>query len=227
MFLNKDTEKDRLFGVFVFVIVVKITFLYDSSSFKRFVMDTMEKTTQILELCKKLSYKQRIIFSDEGNLTSPSQIMERPQESCAANKPNGLWYSFGPAWVCYLTNEYKDHGQTWEKKRLAFMTHIYKIVLNKSLVYCIENEKQFDEFVCNYGNKNESKIRWNKVADHGWHGIEIRFMQGRDYGWYEGWDCSSGCIWHPNAIKNIETIKSWRPNWELEQNESSFSAKTV
>ena len=163
MFLNKDTEKDRLFGVFVFVIVVKITFLYDSSSFKRFVMDTMEKTTQILELCKKLSYKQRIIFSDEGNLTSPSQIMERPQESCAANKPNGLWYSFGPAWVCYLTNEYKDHGQTWEKKRLAFMTHIYKIVLNKSLVYCIEMKSSLMNLFAIMGTKMSQRFVGTKL----------------------------------------------------------------
>jgi len=188
-------------------------------------MNTTEKTDKILSLCQTLTYKQRIIFSDEGNLTTPSHIKEEDQETQAASKPNGLWYSFGPAWICYLTNEYRDHGQTWEKKRLAWMTHIYRLSVRKSLIYCIENEKQFDEFVCSYANKNESKIRWNKVAEHGWHGIEIRFMPSRDYGWYEGWDCSSGCIWHPKAVRKIDTLLSFEPQWE--SNESPVSTKAV
>lgn len=187
-------------------------------------MNTTEKTDQIISLCQTLTYRQRIIFSDEGNLKIPSSIKEEEQDAFATSKPNGLWYSFGPAWICYLTNEYRDHGQTWEKKRLAWMTHVYRLSLNKSLICCIETEKQFDEFTCYFANKSASKIRWNKVSEL-WHGIEIRYMPSRDYGWYEGWDCSSGCIWHPKAVRKVETLMSWEPQWE--SNESAIPTEAI
>ena len=177
-------------------------------------MDATEKTRQIINFCKKITYRQRVIFSDESNLKLPSHIIDEDQESYAKKKPNGLWYSVGPAWISYLTNGYKDHGKTWEKKRLTLISNIYQIRLKKSLIYCINTEKEFDDFVLKYATKDESKVRWNKVVEDGWNGIEIRYLESRDYGWYEGCDCSSGCLWHPKVVKKIDTLASWDYSWE-------------
>jgi hypothetical protein len=181
-------------------------------------MDTTEKNDQLINLCKKLKYNQRIVFSDEGNLNMPSDVYEEEQASNAKRKPAGLWYSYGPAWIMYLTSGYTDQGEFWTKKRLACITHIYRIGIVKSSICSIENYDQFDEFTKNYGTKDGMAIKWNKVAKD-WHGIEIRYLVDKhSSNWYDGWDCSSGCIWNPKAVKKIETLMSWEQDWRTIKN---------
>ena len=186
-------------------------------------MNTDEKNQQIVDLCKKLKYEYKIVFSDEGNLKSHTDVKKDPQwQYFPSRKPHGLWYSFGPSWVSYLTGEYKDHGESWERKRLACMTHIYRLSLDESKIYCIENEKHFDKFTKNFALKKKSVIDWEKVAE-GWSGVEIRYISNReDVEWYIGWDCSSGCIWNPDAVKRIRLLASWEPTWSYNDNTCPF-----
>ena len=55
----------------------------------------------------------------------------------------------------------------------------------------------------------EFKIRWDIVAKH-YDGIIIApyIWSERlgDLSWYYPWDCASGCIWNPRAIKEINVV---------------------
>ena len=172
-------------------------------------MNTETKNNQLIDLCKKLKYNQNIVFSDEGNLNVPSDVSKDKQRSYAYSKPKGLWYSCGPVWIEYLTDDYKDQGQTWEKKRLAGMTHVYSLRLRRKFIYSIETEKEFDIFAKRYARKDNQAVYWDKLDADGWKGIEIDWIPERDKGWYDGWDCSSGCLWHPKAVKSIKLLLAW------------------
>lgn len=176
-------------------------------------MNTAAKNEDFITVCRNLKFSQKIIFSDEGNLNSASDIRAMAQEKRAVAKPQALWYSFGASWILYLTNMYKDHGETWEKKRLAGYTHVYKAHLRQKNVLSIKTADQFDNFCLKYGVKGLQGIRWKNVAED-WCGIEIRYQRERDIiPWYNGWDCSSGCVWHPDAVKKIETVAAWEYQW--------------
>jgi len=185
-------------------------------------MDTFQKNKKLLKFCKKFSYRQRLIFSDEGNLCSPGKIGTDYQKDRAMRKPDGLWYSFGSAWIEFLVGsddlmtKAGAERATWASKRMAGYTHIYKLHLNRKLIYTINTLEKFIEFTHRYGTKNGDLIKWRKVGDDGYHGVEVRFfdeLHDLDNGWYQGWDCSSGCIWSKGAVRKIELIKSWDRSW--------------
>ena len=54
-------------------------------------------------------------------------------------------------------------------------------------------------------------IDWPRVAEQ-WDGIIIapyqwsQRLDGVCHNWYYGWDCASGCIWHPRAIAAIDIV---------------------
>jgi hypothetical protein len=111
-------------------------------------MQTSSKNRELVEVCKKLRYNQSIVFSCEGNLKVPSDITEPDQDKFAGDKPFGLWYSEGPAWVEFLTDFYEkpDGDEDWEQGRMARITHVYSLSINRSRVIGIFNDKQFDRF---------------------------------------------------------------------------------
>jgi len=51
-------------------------------------------------------------------------------------------------------------------------------------------------------------VDWKKVAKE-YDGIDIRYNDKADdlMYWYSTWDCSSGCIWHKRAVKDIKLIQ--------------------
>ena len=178
-------------------------------------MNTLEKTT----LCVYFNLLQTStnwrFFSSEGNLRSPKCIHTFYQSLHSMHKPRGLWYSFGPAWIEWLTNDYKELGKgySWENNRVGGYSNIYVLSLNQKNVCCIHNLKAFDKFNKKYGTKNNQGIYWEKV-ERDYAGIEIKFMQQRCSGWYDSWDCSSGCIWNKKAVRRIRCIKSWEMEWK-------------
>ena len=177
-------------------------------------MDFEEKNQQLIKLSKTLSYRQKFVFSDEGNLHSAKFVGNEDQYDHADNKPIGLWYSVGPSWIVCLTDEYKNEDDPWAKKRITWMTHVYRLSLRKSTMCCINTEEQFDSFTNEYATKDQKRIKWGEVAKK-WHGIEIKYLHNRAYGWYHGWDCSSGCIWNRKAVKSVQTVAAWKQNFSL------------
>lgn len=168
-----------------------------------------QKKQQLLNLAKSLRYSQRIVCSDEGNLHSVGDIYYVKQRR--GSKPIGVWYSFGPAWIKFIGY---DRGPSWCKVRANSVSHVYKVRLT-SVVLRIDNAKDFDRFEKKYADVKRNAIFWDKVAKD-WAGVEIRYLSSKDtfaHPWYEGWDCSSGCIWHQDAVSKIELLQSWERRW--------------
>lgn len=177
-------------------------------------MNIFEKNQAFINCCKSLKRYQRIVFSDEGNLNHVKDIDIEHQISKARGKPYGLWYSFGDSWIKWLTDNYKDlHSdeRDWTAKRMSRYTHIYQLNLRRKFIYQIRTARDFDRFTKKYGNKLKDKIRWKEVHIDGWLGIEVSYISCRDKStsWYDGWDCSSGCIWDNAAVKNVTLLKKW------------------
>lgn len=171
--------------------------------------DTELKSKEFISVCRKLNYNQRIIFSDEGNLSSRCEVEVYEQEN--KPKPYGLWYSIGPAWIEFLTDEYSDlTSGDWAVKRFESYKSIHELKLRLQSICRIQNIQEFDNFTKRYSCKEQSQIQWSRVKRDGWRGVEIEWLEQRDdVPWYNGWDCSSGCIWDRKAIFCIEKIKSW------------------
>lgn len=176
------------------------------------MLTTEQKLDSLLDFCDKLSYDQRIVYSDEGNLTARYKVVGPCQ--FAGEKPKGLWYSFGNAWPSYLF----DEDESWSVKRLWGITHIYELDLDFKKVLVIDNKSDFEDFERQVAKKDKSSVNWKKVAEQ-WSGIDVRFCRAKTlYGddwskWYYGWDVSSGCIWNRDAIRGIKLLKSWTPTW--------------
>lgn len=177
-------------------------------------MNTKKKIKNLISFADTLSYEQKIIYSSDGNLKSHECIERRKQDSESV-KPYGLWYSFGPSWIDFLTGfEFDPDEYTWEKVRLSWYTHIYQIYLNYKKIIKIETVEEFDSFSKKFSDPSAiEQIDWAKVEKE-WSGIEIKFLESKtDVRWYRNWDCSSGCIWKRDAVKKIELLKSWNVQW--------------
>ena len=183
-------------------------------------LTTEQKLDSLLDFCDKLSYEQRIVFSNEGNLTARHKVLGVVQP-VRSEKPKGLWYSFGRAWTEFLF----DDTESWSTQRLIQITHIYELDLDFKKVCEVCNKKDFDDFEDKVSIRNKSYINWSKVSRH-WSGIDVRYCRdkaiyGDDWSpWYNDWDVSSGCIWNRDAIRSIKLLKSWTPFWLEEQHES-------
>lgn len=175
------------------------------------MLTTEKKNLELFELCEQLSFSQRIIFSDEGNLTSKYSFLEQDQRLSPKPK-NCVWFSWGRAWIDFLMHE---SDQSWAKKRISGITHVYEVELDPDRVYFIKNGKDFDLFEKKYATKNRERVYWNKVADR-YCGIDIKLQKKTvdDDHWYDGWDCSSGCIWHRDAVKGVKLLKAWEMMWK-------------
>ena len=183
------------------------------------VSHSKSKNKELFSLCRSLKYTQRIIFSDEPFVVS--DFVDMPQ--LVSNKPYGLWYSFGPAWIDFLSNGYQfPKRPIWCQKHLFSITHVYKLHLRRKYIYKIANRSDLDRFAKKYGYRG--KINWGRVKKR-WGGVEIRW-QGEDaekaYEWYDGWDVSSGCIWDRRAINRVKLLQAWKAHWASSSDTVSF-----
>ena len=138
-------------------------------------------------------------------------------------KPNGLWFS--------IENKEEDYygWKEWCKEsdfRLETLEHKYFVQLAQNAhILELTNIIEMLEFNKEYSIPEEStwasdndpfyepivyKIKWNEIRAK-YQGILIypyhHELRLRDsFTWYYGWDCSSGCIWDLNAIKEIKKI---------------------
>lgn len=118
-------------------------------------------------------------------------------------KPRGLWIS--------VDNEYS--WDEWTKENnFPIGKNTFKVILrNNSDIIHLSSE--YDMILFNNWVNTESCFSLCPMLD--WEGIS-RFYAGivispylwncrldRDFGWYYGWDCASGCIWNKDAIDDI------------------------
>lgn len=178
-------------------------------------MNISEKITELVDFAGKITSSQRIIFSSEGNLKEPKDI-DREYQSNKRDKPNGLWFSVGNGWIDYLKEGCENNWEdaNWYRTRLLWYTHIYEINLDYDKVLKIHTEKKFEAFLEKF--KTKTCINWKEVAKK-WSGIEIlfsNFLPDKDNFLYDQWDCDSGCVWKPDAVKEINLLKFWNITFE-------------
>jgi len=129
-------------------------------------------------------------------------------EQQAGFKPIGLWYGIGNSWHEWCRSEMPD----WIKP------YNHQIYVKEEALLILKSVKEIKEFTIEYGIPQKfqgmnlfQSIDWKKVAAKHC-GIEINPFQhsihlDMSLSWYYGWDCSSGCIWHHNAITGIKRIR--------------------
>lgn len=143
----------------------------------------------------------------------------------AGHKPSGIWYGLSDSWIKWCISE--QYGGIHE--------NIYELKLDESQILKIGNLDEFKSFEDEFIYKPEhlrfpaafvankfatdtmnrwlSSIDFEKVAEL-YSGIEIAPYQWEkrlDSKWYYGWDCASGCIWNPDAIKTLNLLAHYNP----------------
>jgi hypothetical protein len=88
--------------------------------------------------------------------------------------------------------------------------------LNYKVIYKVHTEKDFHKFTARYGNKYGTAIYWDKLDKAGFRGIEVNWLPDLHdkQWWYQSWDCSSGCVWHPDAVRKIKLLQAWETVWK-------------
>jgi len=141
------------------------------------------------------------------NRNSPSLIFKGVKQlnSMYDTKPQGLWYGINKAWIKWCKGEMPH----WIYK------YNYELKLDLSKMLIITNKEQLINFNNKYRNNLNilTYIDWWEVAKE-YSGIEINpFLHSMRFDirtnglWYSLWDCSSGCIWNKDVIKNIIRMK--------------------
>lgn len=139
---------------------------------------------------------------------SPSPLRELrevapPLEVHQYQKPHGLWYACGNAWLQWVLHEMPE----W----LKGYRYVYQLEVRPEKMCVIRTDRAFADFEQTYKAWRSEAINWGDVYDD-YAGIEIcpyRWERRMAYGsgWYYTWDVASGCIWDPIAVKSIKEIK--------------------
>ncbi len=127
--------------------------------------------------------------------------MEQPEwdEFNSFLKPRGLWISVdGP-----------DDWPAWcESEEFSIGSIRYVVELSDSpKPLWLRSAGELDRFTRTYGRPGPIgySIDWPRVAkDHP--GLIIapyQWTRRMEIKWYYGWDCASGCIWEPSAIRSV------------------------
>ena len=144
--------------------------------------------------------------------------VQRPYDT----KPNGLWISV------------EGSNYSWKEwcEREDFLTENLVVQTKVELepnakVLWLDNDEDILQFhkqfvidisgnepgwllcheLLNHHPTNRLGISWAKVARQfdgliiSWYSWSLRL----ELSWYYGWDCASGCIWSPRAVKALQT----------------------
>ena len=139
-------------------------------------------------------------------------------------KPNGFWVSIENKDKNFF--DWEDWCQE-EEFYLEGLRHKYSIKLseNSNILELTSNE-DMHVFQKTYMTtdkpykfshislKDIEIIQWDKIADS-YQGVFIypyhhSFRKSNGFGWYYGWDCSSGCIWDLSIVESINKIEEER-----------------
>ena len=132
-----------------------------------------------------------------------------------AMKPKGLWFSVedGYGWKDWCDQE------DWGGDRLDTRTMVQ--LRDNANVLKLTHPKDLDAFTEAYRDNDLPEpmreiygmrpmfLDWVRVANE-YHGIVIApycWDRRMELPWYYGWDCSSGCVWHQDAIKGIGVME--------------------
>ena len=135
-------------------------------------------------------------------------VTQSRENSTGIGKPCGLWYGIDEAWLSWC----RDNETDWIKP------NNFEVKVNSSKILVLKNTIEVLEFCNQYIYEMYPRlfnINWAQVAKK-YSGIEIHpyeriYYHREKFGefiWHNGWDCSSGCIWHEDAVKSIKKIET-------------------
>ncbi len=142
-----------------------------------------------------------------------SRPLQRPiplrAQPPAHDKPTGLWYSVGPAWLDYC----REVLPQLERE------HHYRLTLDRSRLVVINSVAELDTFAKEFRGEGgvghpSHWIDWRKVAASGQGGIEVApylGWAGRRCTWNYSWDVPSGVVWDDKVILGAELIPRQAP----------------
>lgn len=130
-------------------------------------------------------------------------------------KPRGIWYDLNGEWLDWCSTEMPHY----------IKKNDFELKLDFKKMLLLRTEDAVRDFAACYQvqlNPDFSSLRnidWPRVAQE-YAGIEIAPYQyslrfARDFLWYYGWDCASGCVWSADAIREIVPIGSLSLEVEL------------
>jgi hypothetical protein len=156
-----------------------------------------------------------INYSDRPLIEVPSFCQDGSDHR--GSKPNGIWLS--------VIGE--DGSDSWkvycDAKGIALKKHRTEIVIKENArILHLQNAAEVDSLTSTHGyfpecpaeflksdpNYVRSAICWRRVAEE-YDGIVIApecVERRQERLWYYTWDCSSGCIWSPNAVEALKTL---------------------
>ena len=173
---------------------------------------------------------ERLIHWSRSLLTQVDGV-EPPANVGPYQKPNGLWVSIeaggDDGWADWCIRE--DFGTGGLRKAAEVVLADDANVLWLRTSSDIMNFDQQFQVPVGRPYRPRDGIGWSRVWRQ-WDGIIIAPYQWScrmEVDWYYGWDCASGCIWPPRAVKEIrpapefdvteEAIKAGRPAWCTEE----------
>jgi hypothetical protein len=121
-------------------------------------------------------------------------------------KPTGLWYAAGTG-TEWLTAAREMWGPGHRYR------HFYDVTfVDQSLVLVIAKTAELRAFTAEYAERSsaaaETSLRfayidWARVAED-FDAVEVvpyLWSCRLEYSWYYGWDCASGCVLNPKAVR--------------------------
>ena len=147
-------------------------------------------------------------------------------EAGIMNKPAGLWYGCGTAWLDWLETQALD----------GIGTQVWSLKVDMSKVKSITSEKELQRFSymyadhSKYSHSGPTTMNWNKASQK-FSGIEccpypvssdsklqMKFdskLQMK-FLWYFALDVASGCIWDTSSITNSSLVAELKEDgWEV------------
>jgi hypothetical protein len=122
-------------------------------------------------------------------------------------KPRGLWYGIDEAWLKWCRSEEPE----W------IGPYNYAVLLTpKANILKLGTVKAVRDFTAAYQREawegsTLRSIDWHKAMTE-YDGLEIHPYQwslrlNQETFWYYGWDCASGCVWHPRAVRALKPVE--------------------
>lgn len=154
-----------------------------------------------------------ILIHYSENLIECLEVRPYKQEKLSWQpKPNGLWFSVEGKKLGYNWKEWCEA----EKFELQSLKYSYELVLKSdACILHLTTPEEIFEFTKKYRLRTREfddewdtyQLEWKEVKKI-YQGIIISPYQwpcrlALESSWYYGWDCSSGCIWDIDCIKEF------------------------
>lgn len=165
-------------------------------------IDLIAQLTVRLQRCPKL--RLRLHLSDDPKLEENLSFevdQKRKELHNSLGKPMGIWWGINTSWLEWIL----ENAQ-W------FRPYLYTVHPQKDKLLQISNLAEFDHFEQTFKNfegfyplHRLGMIDWDRVTQE-YQGMEIDpYLHQRrlESFWYYGWDCASGCSWHPSTTVQL------------------------